>query len=349
MEESTTRSNRRKIGCGCGVTLLLISISVGLIGTILDDLFSLRSNLSYLEFRNSRDSLQIQSADDSWNELALVTSGELEGTLSNRQRKSGAGFRWSTLRVRRPARKLRESAINLACPGEVHLIEVDPQKFDFFPWFERKPDGRFLPRTFRDALGSDSAGDGIRFAINASYYGRDGQPLGWIVRDGREIRSQWKQWSGFFFVKDGQPRFGPRSSLEATPGVLTQATQGYPSVMRDGKVWKYVSENRDRFFNGSELTFRSLAGVGADGRIMLIVSGRGGLLDMAEITEIARLAGVRDATLLDGGRALQYGLAGMGKSRSFHAFNNTVSEKWVPSRLAPEKPPVFLVIRQRED
>jgi uncharacterized protein YigE (DUF2233 family) len=278
--------------------------------------------------------------------LDRLDSASIEDALEKRTTNSTDGFRWRTIRVRRPPSGGRETLVNVLSPAEVHVLEFDPAEFEFFPWFEHE-DGLFAPRTYRDALGSPEAGSGARFAINANYYGPDGQPLGWIVRDGNEIQPQWQRWSGFFFVKGGVTRFGPRSALEDTPGDLTQATQGYPSVMRDGRVWNYVADNRDRFFNGSELTFRSLAGVTAEGKIVFVLSGRGGLLDMAEVTAIARFAGVRDATLLDGGRALQYGYRGPGKNRAFHSFNNISENPLVPTRLAPERPPVYLVVRRR--
>lgn len=343
------RSSCGRSCCGCGaVTLLVLAVAGLLLFSYLDETFSLRSNLAYLEFRHSRDGVQLRGADGTWRTPAATTPAMIEAALSRRERVGATGFRWRTLRVRRPARGFREKLVQLVAPAEVHVLEFDPDHFDFFPWYERDGE-RFLPRTHRDALASDEAGHGYRFAINANYYDPDGQPLGWIVRNGETIRRQWQEWSGFFFVKGGKTRFGPRSALEATPGELTEATQGYPSVMRNGKVWNYVANNRDEFFNGSELTFRSLAGVGEDGRIFFVLSGRGGLLDMAEVTSLAKLAGVRDATLLDGGRALQYGLDGPRGKRGFHAFNNTFAAPWLPRRFTPEKPPVFLVVREKWD
>ena len=77
------------------------------------------------------------------------------------------------------------------------------------------------------------------------------------------------------------------------------------------------------FFSGSELNFRSLAGVNARGHCVFIVSGRGGLMTIEDVTQIARLAGIRDATLLDGGKALQYGMAGEYGSASFQQLQTT--------------------------
>lgn len=343
------RFSRTRGCCGCGaVTLVVLAVFGVLLFSYLDKTFSLRSNLTYLEFRNSREGVRIQAADGEWRRLDQTTPEAIEAALARRVKESATGFHWRTLQVKRPARGLRERLVQICSPSEVHILEFDPDHFDFFPWYEQVGE-RFLPRTQQDALASQHAGRGFRFAINANYYDHQGQPLGWIVRDGKTVRKQWREWSGFFFVKGGKTRFGPRSSLEATPGELKHALQGYPSVMKDGKVWNYVSSNRDQFFNGSELNFRSLAGVGEDGRILFVLSGRGGLLDMAEVTAIARLAGARDATLLDGGRALQYGLESPRGNRSFQAFNNSLSSQLLPKRFAPEKPPVFLIVRDRSE
>jgi len=117
--------------------------------------------------------------------------------------------------------------------------------------------------------------------------------------------------------------------------------------MRDGILFDYVTKNEDEFFNGSELNFRSLAGVAEDGKIIFVLSGTGGLMDMSEVTRIAKFVGVRDATLLDGGRALQYGLRGPDGKEGFHSFNNTVEWGRLPQRFSPERPPVFLVVRRK--
>jgi len=118
--------------------------------------------------------------------------------------------------------------------------------------------------------------------------------------------------------------------------------------MKDGKVWKYVENDDDQFFNGSELNFRSLAGVDKNGHCLFITSGRGGLLTMSNVSEIALLAGVQDATLLDGGKALQYGMKTRHGNKTFQSYNNDVPKKWSKGYLKPQKPPVFIVARRKQ-
>ncbi len=335
---------RSCIGC-LGIVVLLLSLIGLIVGMKLDRDFSIRSNFVFLEFRNSREPLAVKLASGKWAVVTKMNSEAMAGALEKNVKRRGDGFRWSTLSVRRKSNIWRESLLNGMVGSEVHVVEFDPEHFEFSPWFEQEG-AEFVPSDSLSVL--KATGPETRFVVGANYYGPDGQPLGWLVRDGKEIRKQWKSWSGFFFVKGGVPRFGPRSLLESTQGELTQATQGYPSVMKDGILFDYVTKNEDEFFNGSELNFRSLAGVTEDGRIIFVLSGTGGMMDMAEVTRIAKFAGVHDATLLDGGRALQYGLRGPGGKEGFHSFNNTVDWDGLPQRFAPERPPVFLLVRRKK-
>jgi uncharacterized protein YigE (DUF2233 family) len=313
-----------------------------------DSKLSLLSNLVYLEFGNTTANLEVRNAVGKWVRPDTLNSEAFENILNKNVTIEGEGMTWRTFRLRRTADNRKERIINSIVGCETHVIEFDPEHFEFFPWFEINK-GKFEPQTHRKALQATRKGRLPRFVINANYYNRKGQPLGWIVKDGKTIRKQWKTWSGFFFVKDGIPRFGPRSLLESSKGELTHALQGYPSVMKDGTVGKYgENDNGDSFFNGSELNFRSLAGVNAKGHCVFIVSGRGGLMTIEDVTQIARLAGIRDATLLDGGKALQYGMAGEYGSASFHSYNNELPEKMSKGRLTPQQPPVFLVVRRKE-
>lgn len=338
---------KRFLGCLLKLCLLAL-LFVVVICVIVDSKFSVRSNLLFLEFRNSYADLQVRTADGEWKKYDSLSSADMEKALERNRKLAGLGMTWRTLPIRRVAHNSREKLLNSLLSSEIHIVEFDPDQFEFFPTFQRE-NGSFEAQNYGTAMKRVRKGNkATSFVINANYYDRSGQPLGWIVKDGETIRKRWKSWSGFFFVKGGTTGFGPTSLLEETPGEVLQATQGYPSVMKDGQVWNYVSNNRDQFFNGSELTFRSLAGVGEDGRIIFVLSGKGGLLNMGEVTGLAKLAGVRDATLLDGGRALQYGMKGPEGSFAFHSFNNTVDWKKLPAKLSPERPPVFLAVQRKE-
>ena len=94
--------------------------------------------------------------------------------------------------------------------------------------------------------------------------------------------------------------------------------------MRDHTVFRYVELKPDKFFDGKKITYRSLAGVRQDGTVVFILSGDGGVLNVAEIAQIAKKLRIQHATLWDGGRALQYRFRDGEFSFGFHAFNNSV-------------------------
>jgi hypothetical protein len=76
------------------------------------------------------------------------------------------------------------------------------------------------------------------------------------------------------------------------------------------------------FSKWRQRTYRNLIGEKEDGSIVCIASGNGGLLDVREISQLAKLIGVKHATLFDAGVALQYAFESPGYSMEFSAFNN---------------------------
>ena len=115
------------------------------------------------------------------------------------------------------------------------------------------------------------------------------------------------------------------------------------SVMKNHTVFSYVDVAPDRFFDGNKMTLRSLAGMRQDGTIVFILSGNGGMMNVAEIAALAQKLNVQHATLLDGGRALQYSLR-LGKvSHDFTAFNTILDLDW--KGFEWERSPVFIVAR----
>lgn len=340
---------RSCLGCFLGLSALVLII-VGIVFLVCDHHYNLRSNLVYVEFNSSYNKpLQIKVPGKGWEKLDDLNGPDIQKAAKLQFNKQG--YRWRTIRIRRTANFFRERAINLVSPCEVHVIEFDPEHFTIKTAFDRMETGRFRDLTAKEVkrkLVPDSV-----FAINASYFeykkGGAVNPMGMIVSDGEQIIPRRPAWSGFFFVKDNQPWFGPTSLFEETPGELTEALQGYPSVMKDGTIFSYLNTTKssgklNRFFNGKELTFRSLAAVKKDGTIMFVVSGQGGLLNMGETCKLAHALEAEHATLLDGGRALQYEFRRGGHRQSFHAFNNTLEHE---GKFAPVRPPVYLVVTPR--
>ena len=68
-------------------------------------------------------------------------------------------------------------------------------------------------------------------------------------------------------------------------------------------------------------------------------------MNVAEVTEIARKLEVQHATLLDGGRALQYSLRIGRGAYHFQAFNTELDIG--PKIMRPQRSPVFIGIRRK--
>jgi len=131
---------------------------------------------------------------------------------------------------------------------------------------------------------------------------------------------------------------------EETPGPATEATQGYPSIMKNHTIFSYVDLKPDRYFDGLKITYRSLAGMRKDGTLVFILSGNGGAMNVSEVAALAQKLNVQHATLLDGGRALQYSLQIGALTYHFHAFNTYLDVPW--KGLQPERSPVFIGVRK---
>jgi uncharacterized protein YigE (DUF2233 family) len=144
-------------------------------------------------------------------------------------------------------------------------------------------------------------------------------------------------------VKAGKPWFGPQTLFDETPGILQEATQGYPSLMKNHTVFPYVDLAPNKFFDGYRVTFRSLAGMRQDGTIVFILSGNGGMMNVSVVAALAQKLNVQHATVLDGGRALQYSVRLGRVSHDFTAFNTLVDVDW--EGFEAERSPVFIVAR----
>jgi hypothetical protein len=183
------------------------------------------------------------------------------------------------------------------------------------------------------------------FAITANFRDPKGRPMGWVYHEGRQVNQPFGDWSGCFFVKDGRPWCGPKSLLNEVPGLIQEGCQVYPSVMKNHTTFAYVDLKPDEFFDGSKISYRSLVGMRSDGTIVFVLSGDGGVMNVSEVTEIARKLNVQHATLLDGGRALQYSIRTDDGPWHFHAFNTELpfQHKW----LERQRSPVYIGVRRK--
>lgn len=320
---------------GCLKPLLLFLLAgLAVLWLAGDWFFNLGSNLVILSVRDSTSGLEIGSRRGVWKPLAALTPADLNQALITRH--SEAGFRWSTLKVRRPSGFLGGAAQRLL-GSQVHVVTLSPQHFEFMTSFRPK----FVNTTAAERLDTDN----LWFAITANFRDPKGKPLGWVWHEGVQLNPTFPEWSGAFFVKGGRPWFGPKSLVDEVPGPIEEGTQGYPSVMKNHTVFPYVDLKPDQFFDGSKITYRALAGMRRDGTIVFILSGDGGAMKVTEVTELARKLDLQHATLLDGGRALQYSLRTEDGPWHFTAYNTLLKTKhpWFEQQLSP----VYIGARRR--
>lgn len=323
---------KRGLGCLFKVALAALLL-LAVVVVAVDHIFNLRSNVTYYAFATSREPLQIATAGGEWKPLTAMSPKEM-GHAQVRMAAHG-GCVWTRLAVRRAARTPLQEAAQAVLPAWVNVFEMQPGRFGFETSFKEG----FARTTARETL----EGGGYAFAITANFRDPEGRPLGLVVHEGRQRHGPFPAWTGYFFVKDGRPYFGPKSLFEETPGVLQEAAQGYPSVMKNHTVFSYMDLEPNKYFDGEKVTYRALAGVRQNGSIVFVLSGDGGVMNMAEVTEIAHRLNVQHATLLDGGRALQYSLRLGDTTYHFAAYNTQVD--FEHKRLAPQRSPVFIGAR----
>jgi hypothetical protein len=221
--------------------------------------------------------------------------------------------------------------------SEFNIVTIAPTRYAFATSFKDNFEGT-TARERLSATGSD-------FSLLANFREPNGKPLGWVVHQSVQVNRPFPTWTGVFFVKNGKPYFGPKSLVDEVPGDIEEGTQGYPSVMKNHTVFGYVDQAPDKFFDGKKTTYRSLAGMRRDGTAVFVLSGDGGVCNVAEITELAKKLDVQHATLLDGGRALQYSIRAGGSPYHFHAFNTMID--FGPKWIRPQKSPVYITVKAK--
>lgn len=332
-----TKAARPASYAGC-LKMLIILLLGGLAVLWLGGVwfFNLDSNLVALSVRESKEPLQIHGRGGVWKTPPQITAAEISQALIERH--SETGMRWATLKVRR-AGGVGAQIAHKILGADVHVITLAPEHFEFMTSYEAEP--KFAGTTAAKRMQADN----LWFSITANFRDPKGKPLGWVWHEGAQVNPAFPEWSGCFFVKGSRPYFGPKSLLDDVPGPIEEGTQGYPSVMKNHTVFSYVAMKPDQFFDGSKITYRSLAGMKKDGTIVFIVSGDGGVMNVAEVTEIARKLEVQHATLLDGGRALQYSIRTEDGPWHFAALNTRLKFKhrWLEQQLSP----VFIGARRR--
>lgn len=325
--------SEKKRGC---LRKLLLPAVIGVLLTWLaaEYFFNLNSNLVAVAVRDSKQTLQILSKRGDWKPATALTTGDFAAALIERHEEPG--MRWATLKVRRPGGFLADTAQRLF-GAEVHVVTLAPDRFDFMTTFQPK----FALTTARERMAEGN----LWFTITANFRDPKGRPMGWVYHEGRQVNPPFGEWSGCFFVKDGRPWFGPKSLLNEVPGLIQEGSQVYPSVMKHHTIFSYVELQPDEFFDGTKISYRALGGMREDGTIVFVLSGDGGVMNISEVTEIARKLDVQHATLLDGGRALQYSIRTDDGPWHFHAANTELPIQH--KLLERQRSPIYIGVRRK--
>lgn len=320
---------------GCLKKLLLLAIvGVLMVWLLAEVFFNLNSNLVALSVRHSSYPLELLTKRGDWKPATAMTAADMNAAMVERHKEPG--MRWTTLKVRRRGDTLAGLA-HSAFGAEVHVVTLAPDLFDFMTTFQ----SGFALTTARERMSHEN----LWFSITSNFRDPKGRPMGWVYHQGRRVNPPFGDWSGCFFVKDGKPWFGPKSLLTDVPGLIEEGSQVYPSVMKHHTVFSYVDLKPDQFFDGSKISYRALGGTRQDGSIVFVLSGDGGVMNVSEVTEIARKIDVQHATLLDGGRALQYSIRTDDGPWHFHAFNTELP--FTHKLLERQRSPVYIGVRRK--
>jgi len=162
------------------------------------------------------------------------------------------------------------------------------------------------------------------FAINSSFYEPDFSVRGEVIVDGVRMGVASNS-SGYFKVINGKAKAGPRSLFSNQRGKVEFSCQAHPSVMKDGVIWGYIMNESKNKKYWKQKTYRSLVGTNADGQMCFLISGNGGLVSIKEMCQIAKAQGIKTATMLDAGAALQYSIIIGGKNYQYSSWNNKIN------------------------
>lgn len=316
------------------VILAVVVVALCTLYVAAEWLVNVNSNLVLWAVAGSKQELQVKLKNGEWKNVSAVSLAEVANALVARS--EAQGMKWYRLRVRRPAGRLA-AMVQKIFGAEVNVVVISPEYHEFSTSFLPE----FKGTTSQERLDAEQ----LLFAVNANFKEPNGKPLGWVWHQGQLMNPAFPTWSGVFFVKEGKPYFGPKSLLDEVPGPISEGAQVYPSVMKNHTVFNYVTAAPDRFFDGVKVTYRSLAGMRQNGEAVFVLSGDGGVMNVNEVTQIAYKLAVQNATLMDGGRALQYSLQTEDGPWHFAAFNNKLDMGL--SKVQIQRSPVFLTVKRK--
>lgn len=314
-------------------TLLFLTLALSLFTF---NLFRVKSNIEYV-FKNNGE-LMVQTTDG-FKELHKTKNDIL---LNEIFRNENANIQ--SIEIKRKNESFIHTIENFFNPNKVIIIEFN-SKNHYSLTADIKND--LAPINTSQALKFSNS----NFAINTNFYGESA--IGEIIIKKKRFGNANKNASGFFKVINGKPIVGAKSLFNVNLGTVSYSCQAFPSVMKNGIMFPYINSEKPPYKKSWKLkTYRNLMGTLENGNFICVLSHSGGLLSVKEIATIAKKYGVTNASLFDGGAALQYEYNSKDFHLRFSALNNTFDFGEMIDKMFitlgkthfPTKSPVFLTI-----
>lgn len=271
-------------------------------------LFNLKSNLEYAF--NNEGELTINT-DRGYRKLSY-------NNLSIEKVYFNESVKINSLKIKRENEGLLHSFENLINPNSLLIFEFNKKNNYTITGYTNK---NLKSINANDALNLSNS----NFCLNTNFFstGAEGEV---IINYKRYVKMNDKSLSGFLKVIDDQPLVGDKSLFKNRKCVVKYSCQALPAVLKNGEIFKNILHETPPYKNFIKLkTYRNLIGTLKNGNIVCILSNNGGLVSIREIAIIAKVYGVYNASLFDGGSALQYQYQNANFKISFSALNNTIN------------------------
>lgn len=302
-----------------------------------------KSSTNYIFFFDQKEQLSILQSGN-WVSLSEANSIDKDEEFSN------SNVSIQTVYIQRPQPSIFGKIKNLVKKEQIRIYTFSPRN-EFY--LIADVSNNLAPMTHYEAMARKKSD----FLINASFYDTQNNALGEIIYLGKKFQNKSSS-TGYFKVIDGVPHAGPTSIFENDTSMPYYSCQAHPSTMKDGIIFSYIENESNLNHNQwGQKSYRNLIGENKKGEIVFVVSNKGAILTVKEISQIAKLVGVQNAALFDAGIALQYEFNHPDFKESYSAFNNHLDAGKVCDELCMElfrknfiqRSPVYIGVKLKDD
>ena len=155
----------------------------------------------------------------------------------------------------------------------------------------------FIIKIFKNKMNYtvDTKNNGnVDFYLNSNFFTNQ-SPIGEVVVNGKSINKKVKR-GGYFTSNGGNPAI----TLYSRPSSLYSTQTKYIGI-KNGVLNESMFKSRLSKWK----TYRTLLGKDKDGNLILIHSGKNGLVSIKDISTIGKSEGMIDALIFDGGSSIE--------------------------------------------